>query len=106
MSWEANADREDLEGVRLHYIAYSRDSGFIHAFDYNCRKSFGLPSNICYGASESSTDFTFESVFPEITHENFDQMKTKGGLLTTFDSSMIPLNFIVNPTEGDNEIAR
>lgn len=33
-------------------------------------------------------------------------MKTKSGLLTIFDSSMIPLNHIVNPTEGDDEGAR
>jgi PAS domain S-box len=96
------SDDNFFDNAKPHYVLYSGNTGLIHAIDYNCRQSFGIPGNICWGADASSVEFTIDSIFPELNANDVEVLKARGGIITYIDTTHLPLNFLVN-VSGEHE---
>ena len=85
---------------RVHYIVYSGDNGAIHGYTQSCRKDFGLPSSLIYGAA-ATNDFTMDVIFPELLNHNIEDLKNPAGVVTTLDTSNLQQDYLLAHTESD-----
>lgn len=93
-----NVDFESEE--KVHYIVYSGDTGAIHGFTQSCKKDFGLPSSLIYGAA-ATNDFTMDVIFPELLSQNIEDLKNPSGVVTVIDTSTLQQEYLLAHTETE-----
>lgn len=95
------AKNADLEAEdKAHYIVYSGDTGAIHGFTQSCKKAFGLPSSLIYGAA-ASNDFTIDVIFPDLAGCNLEDLKNSTGVITTLDTSTLQQDYLLAHSESE-----
>jgi len=93
-----NADFDSEEQV--HYLIYSGDTGAIHGITPSCRREFGIPSSLVYGANAANNEFTIDAIFPDLLTHNMEELKSATGVVTTLDTSTLHTNYLIAQGES------
>lgn len=81
---------------------YNQETKIVYGITLNCFESFGVPSTLVYG-NASSNELTIDTIIPELTGLDDEQLKNANGFLATFDSTTLKQNYYLGENNSENE---
>jgi hypothetical protein len=81
---------------------YNGETKVVYGITFNCFESFGVPYSLVYG-NATNNELTIDTIIPEITTLDDEQLKNTNGFVATFDSTTLKQNYYLGENNSDNE---
>lgn len=96
-------DDSELPEEQTHYILYGEHDGVIYGITSGCQHRYGIPATLVYGNVKENQPMTIDEIFPDLTAQSLEELKSTSGVIVTLDTTKIPQDYMVGRNKNNND---
>lgn len=96
-------DGDENSEEHTHYIIYNADNNLICGITAGCKSRFGIPTSLVYGNSKENNELSMEEIFPDLSAQSMEELRSFTGVLITLDTTKLPQEYMLHDEHSGKE---